>query len=100
MAGLLALARISGLLVATLVLVWALSFRTTFLHPISVTSAAAIGVATSQLDHLYSVNLPTFLQIPLFPSEVFYSAAFLCFIFMFSGPPPPSHGHRLHPSQR
>ncbi|XP_008801984.2 probable transmembrane ascorbate ferrireductase 4 [Phoenix dactylifera] len=59
MAGLLALARISGVLVAILVLVWTLSFRTTFLLPISTTSAAA----TSQLDHLYSVLHPLLMVI-------------------------------------
>lgn len=59
------LAHITALLVAALVLVWALAFRTTFLLP---SSSGGGATAVTHLDQLYSVNGPLFFSPPHPPS--------------------------------
>ncbi|PKA55515.1 hypothetical protein AXF42_Ash006717 [Apostasia shenzhenica] len=61
MGWILALARLWGIVVAVLVLAWALTFKSSFLPHSAATAAGAgdgdlVGGAVSQLDHIYSVN--------------------------------------------
>ncbi|KAJ0985743.1 hypothetical protein J5N97_004099 [Dioscorea zingiberensis] len=60
MTGLLALAtRLSGLAVTLLVLVWAIGFRSSFLH----LSSSSSSLPTAHLDHLFSVLHPLLMVI-------------------------------------